>query len=68
MSQYLIERIRRLPNVEVRTRATIAAAEGGGRLESITVKDMRTGSTERVPCDGLFVFIGATPRTDWHVG
>ena len=68
MSQYLIERIQRLPNVEVRTRATIAAADGGGRLESITVKDMRTGSTERVPCDGLFVFIGATPRTDWLAG
>jgi thioredoxin reductase (NADPH) len=68
MSQYLIERIRRLPNVEVRTRATIAAAEGGGRLESITVKDLRTGNTERVPCDGLFVFIGATPRTDWLAG
>jgi thioredoxin reductase (NADPH) len=68
MSRYLIERIRRLPNVEVRTRATVAAADGRGRLESITVKDLRTGSTERVPCDGLFIFIGATPRTDWLAG
>ncbi len=68
MSRYLIERIRRLPNVEVRTRATVAAADGRGRLESITVKDLRTASTERVPCDGLFVFIGATPRTDWLAG
>ncbi len=38
MSHYLIQRIRRLPNVEVRTRATIAAADGRGRLESITVQ------------------------------
>ena len=68
MSQYLIQRIRRLPNVEVRTRATIAAADGRGRLERITVKDLRTGSTEAVPCDGLFIFIGATPRTDWLAG
>jgi thioredoxin reductase (NADPH) len=68
MSQYLIQRIRGLPNVEVRTRATIAAADGRGRLESITVKDLRTGSTETVPCDGLFIFIGATPRTDWLAG
>jgi thioredoxin reductase (NADPH) len=68
MSDYLIQRIHRLPNVEVRTRATIAAADGRGRLERITVKDLRTGSTELVPCDGLFIFIGATPRTDWLAG
>jgi thioredoxin reductase (NADPH) len=68
MSDYLIQRIHRLPNVEVRTRATVAAADGRGRLERITVKDLRTGSTERVSCDGLFIFIGATPRTDWLGG
>jgi thioredoxin reductase (NADPH) len=68
MSDYLIQRIRRLPNVEVRTRATIAAADGRGRLERITVKDLQTGNTEQVPCDGLFIFIGATPRTDWLAG
>jgi thioredoxin reductase (NADPH) len=65
MSKYLVERLRGLPNVEFRTNTTVVGAEGRGRLEEITIENRKSGSTERVKCDGLFVFIGATPRTDW---
>jgi thioredoxin reductase (NADPH) len=65
MSQYLVDRLRQLPNVEIRTNTTVAGVDGQGRLEKITIKNMKTGSTEDAGCDGLFVFIGATPRTEW---
>jgi thioredoxin reductase (NADPH) len=65
MSQYLVDRLRRLPNVEIRTNSTVAGAEGQNRLEEITIQNVKTGRTEQVKCDGLFVFIGATPRTEW---
>jgi thioredoxin reductase (NADPH) len=65
MSHYLVDRLRRLPNVEVRTNTTVAGADGRGRLEEITLQNVKTGRRERVPCQGLFVFIGATPRTEW---
>jgi thioredoxin reductase (NADPH) len=65
MSRYLVDRLRQLPNVEVRTNTTVVGADGRGRLEEITLQDVKTGRKERVPCDGLFVFIGATPRTEW---
>jgi thioredoxin reductase (NADPH) len=65
MSRYLVDRLRQLPNVEVRTNTTVVGADGRGRLEEITLQNMKTGRQERVPCDGLFVFIGATPRTEW---
>ena len=65
MSQYLVDRIRRTPNITVRTRSTVATAEGDGHLEHITIQDVDTGATERVAANSLFVFIGATPRTDW---
>ncbi len=65
MSQYLVDRIRQLPNVEVRPHTTVVAADGRGRLEGLTIKDVKTGKTERTSCDGLFIFIGATPRTEW---
>jgi thioredoxin reductase (NADPH) len=65
MSKYLIDRLGRLPNLTVKTNHTVAAAEGDGRLEWLTIKNVKTGMTERVRADGLFVFIGATPRTDW---
>ena len=38
---------------------------GSGRLESLTLRDERTGVTESVSADALFVLIGAAPRTEW---
>jgi thioredoxin reductase (NADPH) len=65
MSQYLVERLRKLPNVEIRTNSTVERVDGRNRLEEITIKHLKTGSTEEVRCDGLLIFVGATPRTDW---
>jgi thioredoxin reductase (NADPH) len=65
MSRYLIDRVRQLPNVEICTNTTVAGVDGQGRLEEITIQNVKTGSTEDVRCDGLFVFIGATPQTEW---
>jgi thioredoxin reductase (NADPH) len=65
MSQYLIEQIAKLENVEVRTRSQAVAAQGvDGRLRALTIRDGDGGeSVEEV--DACFVFIGAAPRTDW---
>lgn len=65
MSRYLVDRIRDTRNIEVRTRHTVVGAEGNAHLEGIAVENLDTGETEIVPASGLFVFIGATPGTDW---
>ncbi|HEY0970357.1 MAG TPA: FAD-dependent oxidoreductase [Gemmatimonadales bacterium] len=65
MSQYLHERIDETENIVVRTGATVCGARGADRLEEIVIQDAANGSTERVPATGLFVFIGAKPRTEW---
>ena len=68
MSHYLIEQIGALPNIEVRTGATATAAEGeGGRLRRLRVQD-GDGAEEPMDVDACFVFIGASPRTDWLDG
>jgi thioredoxin reductase (NADPH) len=64
MSQYLVERIRAADNVEVRLRTEVVAARGDEHLEEITLAD-RDGTKEDAPANWLFVFIGASPRTDW---
>jgi thioredoxin reductase (NADPH) len=67
MSQYLIEQIAALPNVEVRTETTAAAAESAdGRLTGIRV-DGPEGE-DVVDSDACFVFIGASPCTEWLDG
>ncbi len=68
MSRYLIDQISSAPNIAVRTRSRIAAAEGNGHLERLVLHDDRTGETDTVPAAGVFVFIGAQPRTDWLNG
>jgi thioredoxin reductase (NADPH) len=65
MSQYLVDRIRATPNVEVRLQTEVSAATGEGHLETLTLADRATGTEEVVDASQLFVFIGASPRTDW---
>jgi thioredoxin reductase (NADPH) len=65
MSRYLVERIRGAPNVEVRLQSEVVAGQGDGHLEGLTVADRAAGTKEDVATNWLFVFIGASPRTDW---
>lgn len=65
MSRYLIDQIEDAPNVSVRTRTLVSEAEGEKQLDRLVLKDRDTARTETVPAAGLFVFIGAQPRTEW---
>jgi thioredoxin reductase (NADPH) len=65
MSRYLVERIASTPNLAVRYRSEVVSGRGDGHLEALTLADRDTGATEEVPSSWLFVFIGASPRTQW---
>jgi len=67
MSHYLIEQIAALENVDVRTGTSATAAEqDDGHLRSVRVSG--PGGEETLAADACFVFIGASPRTDWLDG
>lgn len=68
MSQYLIDQIEATENIEVRTYATVQEVKGDTNLEALVIADVRTGATETVRATSLFIFIGASPRTDWLDG
>jgi len=65
MSQYLVSRILSEPSIEVRYTTQVVAARGDGHLEAVTLSDRASGVVEEVPTSWMFVFIGASPRTDW---
>jgi thioredoxin reductase (NADPH) len=68
MSHYLIEQLAALPNVEVRTRSSaVAAAAEDGRLRRLRVAGA-DGDEYDLDVDACFVFIGASPHTDWLEG
>jgi thioredoxin reductase (NADPH) len=68
MSHYLVEQLGRLENVTVRTGSSAVAAEGeDGHLRRLQVRGP-DGSESALDVDACFVFIGASPRTDWLEG
>ena len=63
MSDYLIHDLERA-GVLVRGNSEISSLHGAeGQLEAATLRD-----GERIALSYLFLFLGATPRTDWLVG
>ena len=65
MSSYLIGRVTSAPNIAVRYHSKVVGVQGEGHLQALTLADTETGAREEVPSSWLFIFIGATPRTDW---
>ncbi|MEN8374882.1 MAG: FAD-dependent oxidoreductase [Gemmatimonadota bacterium] len=65
MSQYLITELEQSPRISVRTGVEVVDANGGERLEAITVRERASGRTERLETAALFVLIGAEPHTEW---
>jgi thioredoxin reductase (NADPH) len=67
MSHYLIEQLLALANVTVCTESSAVAAEGeDGHLRRLHVRGPE--GEEVLDADACFVFIGASPRTDWLEG
>ncbi len=68
MSQYLINQIASTPNIEVLPFHSVIEVRGGERLEKILVQDSQTGQIKTFATSSLFIFIGASPSTDWLDG
>lgn len=66
MSQYLIERIQKTPNINVFTHCSVLKVEGKDRLEKITF--VENGVERSVESPALFIYVGAAPQTGWLQG
>jgi len=65
MSSYLVDQVAANPAIDVRTSTHVVAGSGDARLRSLTLEDAVTGERAMIPADGLFIMIGAVPKTDW---
>jgi thioredoxin reductase (NADPH) len=61
MSTYLVERIKRQENIEVKLNSQVTRAEGEQRLEALTLTSPE--GEARMAADALFVLIGGVPLT-----
>ena len=64
MSDYLIRQIHVNDNITIRSNSSIVGGGGGQALEFVEIRD-ENGNTHHHDAGGLFVLIGAEPRTDW---
>jgi thioredoxin reductase (NADPH) len=49
--------------------STVATAIGGeGKVQSVKLKNVKSGREEDYPCDGVFIFIGMVPNTGFLKG
>ncbi|HEX6140997.1 MAG TPA: FAD-dependent oxidoreductase [Candidatus Limnocylindria bacterium] len=66
MSQYLIDQMSALPNVEIRYSTQLSELRGETHLSGVTVKGPE--GSEELNLAAVFMFIGQQPRTEWLEG
>lgn len=57
------EEVKKNPKIKIMWNKEVAEAKGDVKLESLILKDTKTGETSDIPFDGLFVAIGHSPST-----
>ena len=62
-SKVVQEKVAENDQIDVITNATPEEFKGERRLQSVIVKDVKTGETRELDPDGVFVFIGLSPNT-----
>jgi len=65
MSSYLVEQIALRPNIDVRLCTEVQSVAGDERLERISIQHTASGQVEDLGVSAMFIFIGASPHTDW---
>ncbi len=61
----LQDRVLGHPKVEVRWDTVVDAVIGEGQVEGVAVTDVASGETSRIDLEGLFIYIGLDPNTDY---
>lgn len=64
-SEYLLTQLDGTPNLTVHLDTEVIEAGDERRLSTITLRNRKTGDVMTTPATGLFIMIGAVPRTDW---
>ena len=65
MSAYLSDRISQSEQIELLTHTEITQMMGDERLQKVEITNNQTQEQQKLEVAGVFIFIGATPCTNW---
>ncbi len=55
-------------NLIIKYSTVATAIQGDGKVQSVRLKNVKTNKEEDYPCDGVFIFIGMVPNTEFLKG
>jgi len=67
-AKILQEKIFAEPKIEFLPESVIEKISGKNKVESVKINNIKTGVKTELPCDGVFIFIGWTPNTEFVKG
>ncbi|MBK9389537.1 MAG: FAD-dependent oxidoreductase [Bacteroidetes bacterium] len=66
--EHAVEEARKNPKIDFLMESTITAFYGEERLESVDIRDLKSGKVRNFKTDGTFIFIGYIPNTEFLKG
>ena len=57
-----------MQNIKFHWNRVVVSIDGDEKVKSVILKDAQTGETERLELDGLFIYIGLVPNTEFLAG
>ncbi|MDO5536746.1 MAG: thioredoxin-disulfide reductase [Desulfovibrionaceae bacterium] len=64
-AQVYQDNVRSADNIELVLSSTVESLKGDKDLEGVVVRNVATGQTRELEVNGLFIFVGMVPNTDW---
>jgi thioredoxin reductase (NADPH) len=64
----LVERAQKNPKIDFLTSSVVESINGNGKLESASVRSLKTNEVTDLPLNGLFVYVGNIPNTGMFEG
>lgn len=55
-------------NLRIKYNTICTAIQGDGKVQNARLKDVKTGKEVDQPCDGVFIFVGMVPNTEFLKG
>jgi len=55
-------------NLIIKYNTVATAIEGEGKVQSVKLKNVKTNEQQSYPCDGIFIFVGMVPNTNFLKG
>lgn len=66
--EHAVEEAKENPKIRFIMESTIEGFHGDEKLRSVDVKNLQTGEVENIKTDGVFIFIGYLPNTEFLEG